>query len=138
MAGHILRMTLIPMNKRRILIVDDEAGFTRLLKINLERMGNYVVREENDGTKALDVALEFMPDLIFLDAVMPKIAGASLGRQIRRDPRLQETRIVFLTGSIRKNAEGPAEIAGVPALAKPISIKELVDAIEENLPPSVH
>ena len=123
------------MNKPRILIVDDEAGFTRLLKINLERTSRYIVRDENDSAKAVDVALEFMPDLIFLDVVMPKTNGASLGRQIRGHPRLQETRIVYLTGSIRKNEEGPMEIAGVAALAKPIGLKELMEAIEENLPP---
>ena len=119
--------------KKRILLVDDEAGFTRLLKINLERTGRYIVRDENDGMKALDVALEFMPDLIFLDVVMPKIDGANLGRQIRSHPRLQGARIVYLTGSIRKNEEGPMEISGFPALAKPIGLKELQETIEAAL-----
>jgi CheY-like chemotaxis protein len=123
--------------KKRILLVDDEAGFTRLLKVNLERTGRYVVREENDALKALEVALEFKPDLILLDVVMPKMDGVNLGHQLRDDPRLQGARIIFLTGSIRKNEEGPLEIAGVPALPKPISLGELVDAIEGNRPPPV-
>lgn len=64
------------MNKRRILIVDDEPSFVRLLKLNLERTGQFTVKEEHDGTKALPVATEFRPDLILLDMVMPKIDGS--------------------------------------------------------------
>ena len=126
-----------PSAKKRILLVDDEAGFTRLLKVNLERTGRYSVREENDAMKALEAALEFKPDLILLDVVMPRMDGVNLGNQIRLDPRLQGTRIIFLTGSIRKNEEEPMEIAGVRALPKPIGLRELVDAIEENIPPPV-
>lgn len=59
------------MEKKRVFIVDDEAGFTHLLKLTLERAGNYLVREENDGTKARSAAREFKPDIIFLDIVMP-------------------------------------------------------------------
>ncbi len=61
------------MNKPRILIVDDEPSFIRLLKLVLERTGRYSVRKEGDATKALEVALEFQPDLILLDFVMPKV-----------------------------------------------------------------
>ena len=119
--------------KKRILLVDDEAGFTRLLKVNLERSGRYVLREENDATKALEAAVEFQPDLILLDVVMPKMDGANLCHQIRRDPRLQGVQIVFLTGSIQKSEDGWTSIGGFPAVAKPIGVSELVMAIEAAL-----
>ena len=61
------------MKKKRIFVVDDEPGFTRLLKLTLERTGNYTVLEQNDGTQAWLTAREFKPDIIFLDIVMPKI-----------------------------------------------------------------
>src|SRR6266436_3072804 len=50
--------------KRRILIVDDDRETTRLVKILLERTGSYIVREENDATKAHQSAQDFRADLI--------------------------------------------------------------------------
>ena len=49
--------------KRRILIVDDDANSTHLVKILLERSGPYLVLEENDPTKADEVAHDFKPDV---------------------------------------------------------------------------
>ena len=46
---------------RKILLVDDEAGFTELLKMTLERSGAFEVRIENDSTKAVAAARNFMP-----------------------------------------------------------------------------
>ena len=61
--------------KRRILIVDDDANSTHLVKILLERAGPYLVLEENDAAKADQTAHNFKPDVILLDIVMPKIDG---------------------------------------------------------------
>ncbi len=122
-----------PPEKKRILLVDDESGFTRLVKVMLEQSGRYTVREENDAAKALEVALEFKPDLVLLDLVMPKSDGASLGRQIQNDPQLQGTRIVLLTGSISKNPHEPTRVGDFLALSKPIGIQELMKAIDANL-----
>ena len=117
--------------KKRILLVDDEPVFTRLLKINLERTGRYIVREENDATKALDVALEFTPQVVVLDMLMPKIDGNRVAAQFRSNSRFCKTPIIFLTAVI-SNHKGclAQEIDGFPALAKPIGLDELVNAIE--------
>jgi len=66
--------------KKRILVVDDQARDSRLLKLYLERTNDYVVREENDAHAALSAAEEFQPQLILLDVMMPGIAGGGLGR----------------------------------------------------------
>lgn len=125
------------MEKKRILIVDDESGFTRLLKLTLERTGGYLVREENDGTKALMAAREFSPDLILLDIVMPKIDGGDVASQIKADPMLKGTRIVFLTAIVsKKEAATGGLIGGFPFIAKPVSLEALTACIEENLPGS--
>ena len=52
--------------KRRILIVDDDANSTHLVKILLERAGPYLVMEENDAAKADQRAHDFKPDVILL------------------------------------------------------------------------
>jgi CheY-like chemotaxis protein len=122
------------MDKKRILIVDDESGFTRLMKLTLERTGNYTVLEENDGTKALDAARQFRPDLILLDIVMPKIDGGDVARQLQADPTLKKVKIVFLTAIVSNKETTPGNlIGGFPFMAKPVSLDALVKFIEGNL-----
>ena len=123
------------MDKKKILIVDDESGFTHLLKLTLEKAGEYMVLEENDGTRAREAARAFQPDLIFLDIVMPKIDGGDVASQIRNDPSLKNTRIVFLTAIVSKKEAGAGElIGGFPFLSKPVTLEDLIQCIEENLP----
>jgi CheY-like chemotaxis protein len=124
------------MNKKRILIVDDESGFTHLLKLTLEKTGNYRVCEENDGTRAWEVAREFKPDLIFLDIVMPRIDGGDVASQIISDPVLKKVPIVFLTAIVsKKEASTGGLIGGFPFIAKPVTLESIIKCIEETLAP---
>jgi CheY-like chemotaxis protein len=121
--------------KRRILIVDNDRNSTHLVKILLERTGRYLVLEENNPTEAHQSAQNFRPDLILLDIVMPETDGGEVAAQIQADPELQTTPIVFLTALVTKaETKAGLRIQGHPFLAKPISIPELINAIEENLP----
>ena len=121
--------------KRRILIVDDDADSTHLVKILLERSGPYLVLEENDPSKADQTPHNFKPDVILLDIVMPKIDGGELATQIEADRQLHDTPIIFLTAlATQGDAKSGLHIQGHPLVAKPISIPELIDAIEKHLP----
>jgi Response regulator containing a CheY-like receiver domain and a GGDEF domain len=86
--------------KRRILIVDDDADTTHLVKVLLERTGDYLVLEENDATKAYQSALKFRPDLILLDIVMPETDGGEVAARVEGDPELHNTPIIFLTALV--------------------------------------
>jgi CheY-like chemotaxis protein len=121
--------------RRRILIVDNDPNTTHLVKVLLERTGHYLVRQENDATKAHPSARNFRPDLIFLDVVMPETDGGEVAAQIEADPELYDTPIVFLTALVtRAEAKSGLNIQGHPFLAKPVSIPELINAIEQQLP----
>ena len=121
--------------KRRILIVDDDANSTHLVKILLERSGPYLVLEENDPTKADETAHNFKPDVILLDIIMPKMDGGELATQIEADRELHDIPIIFLTALVTHGeATGGLQIQGHPFVAKPISIPELIEAIEKHLP----
>ena len=99
--------------KRRILIVDDDANSTHLVKILLERSGPYLVLEENDPTKADQTAHNFKPDVILLDIVMPKMDGGELATQIEADRELHDTPIIFLTALVTHGeATGGLHIQG--------------------------
>ena len=121
--------------KRRILIVDDDSNSTHVVKVLLERSGPYLVLEENDPTKADQTAHNFKPDLILLDIVMPKMDGGELATQIEADRELHDIPIIFLTALVTHGeATGGLQIQGHPFVAKPISIPELIEAIEKHLP----
>jgi two-component system OmpR family response regulator len=64
--------------KKRILVVDDKASDTKLLKCYLEENHDYVVCEENDPKAALSTAEKFQPHLILLDVLMPEMDGGEL------------------------------------------------------------
>jgi CheY-like chemotaxis protein len=121
--------------KKRILIIDDEVGFTRMVKLNLEKTGAFEVREENVGSAAVGAAREFKPDLILLDVIMPTMDGGDIAAHIRRDRHLRETPIVFLTATVSRREAGSAGMTsgGCLFLAKPVSVEDLVKCINENL-----
>jgi Response regulator containing CheY-like receiver, AAA-type ATPase, and DNA-binding domains len=77
--------------KKKILVVDDEVAFTRTLKMNLERTGQYEVRVENFAQDALKAAKEFKPDLIILDVIMPAEFGGDIAAKLRSDPEFVHT-----------------------------------------------
>ena len=122
------------MDKIRVLLIDDEPGFTRMLRMNLERRG-FEVRVENNGANAHSVAREFLPDFIFLDVIMPDVDGGEAASSIRNDPGLKGVPIVFLTAGVSKEktrVRGEV-IGGETYLAKPASVNEVVRYIEKGL-----
>lgn len=120
--------------KHRILIIDDEAGFTKMVKLNLESTGDYIVIEENKAYNALSTALKCRPDLIFLDIVMPGKDGGEVAAQLRSDRSLAGVPIVFLTAIASKSdVSGDGMIGGYPFLAKPVSLDDLKTCINKHL-----
>src|SRR5438105_4183432 len=110
------------MEKKRILVVDDLASDTRLLKRFLEGTNKYDVREENDAIAALAVAEAFQPHLILLDVMMPGVDGGEVAAHIQASPKLKNVPIVFLTAAVTKREveAGDGRLGGFPFLAKPV------------------
>lgn len=126
---------MIPtQRKRRILVIDDEPSLTRLLKLNLESTGDYVVREENSGARGLAAAREFAPDLILLDIIMPDLSGGEVASQLEADPNLNNIPVIFLTALISHEQAQTASCHGdSPYLAKPVTVEELTLSIRKQL-----
>jgi CheY-like chemotaxis protein len=121
--------------KKRILVVDDQADITRMLKLNLEQTNDYEVRMENSSSRALATAEEFRPDLILLDVIMPGIDGGALAAKLRAHPRLKGVPIVFLTAAATKEEVSThgGVIGGSPFLAKPVDLAEVVRCLKKHL-----
>lgn len=119
--------------KKRVLIVDDQSGFTRIIKLTLEKTGNYEVLEKNSSAGVVAAAIEFDPDVILLDVIMPGSDGGDVVGLLKENIRTRHTPIIFITATVRKqeiDAQGGI-IGGYPFLPKPVTSKELIDCIEK-------
>ena len=124
------------MVKKKILIIDDEEDFTNIVKSNLDGFGTYEVAVENKAVNAISTIKLFKPDLILLDIIMPEIDGGEIACQVESSQDTQNTPIVFLTAALTKNEAAShkgGQIGGRVFMAKPVTLKELVDCIEKNI-----
>lgn len=124
--------------KKKVLIIDDEEAFTRIVKLTLEGRGGYEVCVENDPRQAIAAARKFWPDIVVLDVVMPQLDGGEVHAQFRADPVLKSIPVIFLTAIVRQKEvdESKGMIGGSFYLAKPVSADGLASAIEEHVRPS--
>jgi DNA-binding response OmpR family regulator len=108
-----------------ILVIDDDELVSRTLQRAL-KMYDYNVMVANSGTEGLQLARRHKPDLFVLDVVMPGTDGYQVCRQVRGDPILKETPILFLTAKSKDEdkIEG-FRAGGDDYLSKPFNMEEL-------------
>src|SRR4051812_36590040 len=123
------------MNKRRILVVDDEPKLSELVRMFLERTQRFDVRVENRSAHAVATAREFRPEMILLDVDMPGKDGGEVARELKDDATLRATPILFFTSLISRAEAGECETlrGGTRFLAKPVDPKVLVDTVDRIL-----
>lgn len=123
------------MNKKNILIIDDEENFCKLVKKNVEQTGEFDVHIATNGDDGIKLAREIKPDLILLDIVMPGMDGADVVSLIRNDKSIEDTPVVFLTAIVREEeANSQASFTrGYSLLSKTVTVKELLVCIRKNV-----
>jgi CheY-like chemotaxis protein len=112
----------------RVLLIDDQPSVTYACGAMLEAEG-FVVRGENDATRALETAREFRPDVVVLDLLMPGMSGADVAWQFASSEEFRALPLVVLTGfpgSPVRSALPPRE---VQILTKPVTVEALVGAV---------
>lgn len=117
---------------KKILIVDDDPVYAKMLKILLEKNG-YAVCSAEDGETGLRTARKEKPDLIVLDILMPKIDGTEVYSLLKNDDELAEIPVLFLTAILSKEDEKPGvniEESFYHVLAKPIDNQEFLKQIK--------
>ncbi|MGB4595178.1 MAG: response regulator transcription factor [Anaerolineaceae bacterium] len=116
--------------KQRILIVDDEKGLVRLMRMNLEHDGFEVI-EANNGAQAMDRLRATIPDLILLDVMMPDVDGFTVLKMVRE---VGPTPVIMLTakGEEEDKIRG-LELGADDYVTKPFSPRELTSRIRAVL-----
>ena len=124
---------------KTILVADDEPDQVATLQALLSERGFKVVTATS-GEEALKKSIEYQPDLIILDIMMPKMDGTEVAMLLKHDVRTKYIPIFFVTAVIAP--EDQARVSGNPNLifAKPVKLHELLTAIHNTIrdgaPPS--
>ncbi|MBK12356.1 MAG: DNA-binding response regulator [Crocinitomicaceae bacterium] len=121
------------MDKKKILVVDDEADILEIVQYNLEK-GDFDVSTASNGIEAIEIAAEWHPDLILLDVMMPEMDGMETCSRMRSNAELESTVIAFLTA----RGEDYSQIAGFESgaddyITKPIKPRVLLSRIKALL-----
>lgn len=119
------------MNKK-ILIIDDEINILELLRLNLEIYG-YEVYTLDTGENAIEKIEEIKPNLILLDLMLPYMNGVEICNKIRKNPALNNIRIIILSAKSEQIDKVVClEMGADDYITKPFGLRELIARIGAN------
>lgn len=120
--------------KKRILLVEDDTALSGVYQSRLELEG-FDVRAVNNGEEALSAAIDFKPDLILLDAMMPKISGFDVLDILRNTPETTNIRVIMLTALSQPKDKERAENLGVDdyLVKSQVVIGDVVERVKHHL-----
>ncbi|PIP68665.1 MAG: two-component system response regulator [Candidatus Omnitrophica bacterium CG_4_9_14_0_2_um_filter_42_8] len=121
------------MDKKRILVVDDEEDILNILRFRLEA-NNYEVLVASDGQEGLNKARSEKPDLMILDLMLPKLDGYKVCRMLKFDEAYKSMPIIIFTARAQKKDEELSMEMGADAyISKPFEPEILLSRMKELL-----
>ncbi|MDG0868148.1 response regulator [SAR202 cluster bacterium JH702] len=119
---------MIPSKK--ILIVEDEPDVAMMLEISLSHMAGFRVLTVTDPLIAVDSAIEFAPDLILLDWMMPQKDGKSVLAELKNRSELTATPVIFLTASTNRTELEELARLSSGVVNKPFDLPSMIAELE--------
>lgn len=121
------------MEKKKILIVEDEESLLKLESILLSSRG-YNVGGVADGITALEEITRFRPDLIILDIMLPGMDGFEVCRRIKENPESQHIPVIMLTAKkSSQDRERGMAIGAAAYITKPFKSAKIMEIIQRLL-----
>lgn len=120
--------------KKKILLVEDDEALAGVYKSRLEIEG-FETRSVLNGEEALTAAIEFKPDLILLDAMMPKISGFDVLDILRNTHETSQVKVIMLTALSQPKDKERAESLGVDdyLVKSQVVISDVVERVKHHL-----
>ena len=118
----------------RILIIDDEDDIREVAALSLETVAGWEVTTASSGALGLQRAIDYQPDAILLDVMMPGMDGPSTFRELRKNPATAHIPVILLTAKVQSNDQRRFADLGVNAiLFKPFDPLTLAQQISDAL-----
>ncbi|MBO4772376.1 MAG: response regulator, partial [Bacteroidales bacterium] len=116
-----------------ILVVDDSKPVSEYVQVVLEERG-YKTITANNGSQAMVMAVEYRPDLILLDIMMPDVDGYTICSQLKADRKTRDIPVIFLSALNSQFDKIKAFKCGaVDFVTKPIQVEELTARVKSHL-----
>lgn len=120
-----------------VLAVDDDPAVLRIIESQLMRH-EIVVKTASNGEQALRILQGLVPAVLILDVMMDGISGYDLCHLVKRDPRLQEVPVIFLTSrGTPQDYKTGHELGAVIYMVKPLKAEKLIHIVQMLIPVSV-
>ncbi len=121
------------MEKKKILVVDDEVDLVKTIQFYLE-LGGYKVLASYNGEDALNQARKENPDLILLDIMLPKLDGYKVCRLLKFDEKYKHIPILMMTAKTQEKDKLTGKETGANEyITKPFDMEELTEMIKAYL-----
>jgi len=118
---------------KKILVIEDDVNIVELIKFNLE-VNNYIVDIAHEGEEGLVKIYDFMPDLILLDIMIPKLDGLSILTKLRSDEKVKNIPVILLTAKTSEIDKIVGfEMGADDYITKPFSINEFLSRVKAHL-----
>ncbi len=122
------------INKKKVLLIDDEEDLCNFTKLYLDNTGLFETRTLTDSREVLKVGREFRPDIIILDLRMPHIGGFEILELFNKDEGFRKTPVIVTTAlSDRADIKKAFFMGASGYIAKPFEFPELTKEIEKAL-----
>lgn len=123
------------MEKKKILLIDDEVDFTKIAKMNLQLLDHtYEIELAQNGKEGLKKAQKFQPHVILLDVLMPHMDGFEVLKRLKEDEKTSSIPVIMLTAKTDDESKSRAsQLYNEEYLTKPIEAPELHSKIEKVL-----
>ncbi len=118
----------------KILLVEDDENLAEVYTMRFEAEG-YIVQRAQNGEVALSIAVEFRPDIILLDVMMPKVSGFDVLDILRTTPETKDIQIVMLSALGQDTDKSKAESLGADdyMVKSQVVIADVVERIKQHL-----
>jgi len=121
------------MDKKRVLVVDDDQDLLKMLKLRIESEGFEFVGAQ-DGEEMLRIVKIKKPDVIILDVMLPKIDGYTALREMKKQEGYKDIPVIVLTAKEKKKVGDLFVLEGASFfIEKPFEPKELLGKIRSLL-----
>lgn len=121
-------------NGKRILLVEDDDALASVYEVRLKAEGFLVTRVAN-GEDALAAAVNYRPDLVLLDVMMPKVSGFDVLDILRNTPETANLKIIMLTALSQESDKQRAKALGVDdyLVKSQVVISDVIERIKQHL-----